>query len=242
MFRLVGLVLTSLLGVMSLLVLVVVILLAPFGAVLTNPVVGFGGGNLPYVSRSGVSGTEIAAGAQLLADHVYGPWANEYDTVNDPFMRSVAQFWIDSCGSNGVICSVAQSGNLQCVEFVTGALFLSGVRLPYVDDAIKFWPAYASQSGWKRVSVAQSYPQPGDMVIWQGGEFGHIAIVINVSLPSRQHDGLVTVAQGNGMGNRWDASHQSSPGNWYSMPLHANGTLDTWNGYRVLGYIRQDSK
>lgn len=243
MVRLISLVGASLLGGIGLIVLFVVILLAPLGSVFMNPVAGLGGGGLgglPGSFGSVVNGAEIAAGAQLLSEHVYGPWANEYDSVHDPLMHSVYQFWVESCGSNGVICQVAESGDLQCVEFVTGAFFLSGVYLPYVNDAITFWAGYASQPGWQRVPVTQSYPHLGDMVIWQGGEFGHIAIVIHVILPTQQHDGLVTVAQGNGMGNRWDAAHQGDPGNWYSMPLHADGTLDTWNGYRVLGYIRQN--
>jgi hypothetical protein len=216
-------------------VLVVVIILAPFGSgfALTNP--GSGQGR---IGTGSASGTEIAAAGQLLEEHVYGPWSNEYDITHDPLMQAVYQFWVDSCGSNGVICSVAVSGNLQCVEFVTGVFFLSGMRLPYVGDAITFWSGYANQPGWERIPVTQGYPQLGDMVIWQGGEFGHIAVVIKVVLPDAQHDGEVTVAQGNGVGNRWDAAHISDPGNWYTMPLHPNGTLGTWTGYTVLGYIR----
>lgn len=244
MLRLLGLIGSALLGLVCVFVLFVVVLLAPIGSGLAqaSSVFGFGNGTgNPFAppGSSTASGITIARSAQLLEEHVYGPWSNEYTLTNDALMQSVAQFWIESCGSNGVMCSVAVSGNLQCVEFVTGAMYLSGIQLPYVGDAITFWDGYEQQSGWDRLAVAQSYPQLGDMVIWQGGVFGHIAIVIHVDLPTALHDGSVTVAQGNGMGNRWDASQSNDPGNWYTMPLHRDGTVQTWTGYTVLGYIRQ---
>ena len=239
MLRLLGLTGSALLGLVCLFVVCVVVLLAPIGSgmVQASSMFDFGGGT--GMGSSTASGIQIAQSAQLLEAHVYGPWSNEYSLTNDPLMQSVYQFWVESCGANGVICTEAVSGNLQCVEFVTGAMYLSGIRLPYVGDAITFWDGYADQSGWDRVATSQSYPQLGDMVVWQGGDFGHIAIVINVVLPTASQDGSVTVAQGNGMGNRWDASQSSDPGNWYTMPLHPDGSVQTWAGYTVLGYIRQ---
>jgi hypothetical protein len=244
MLRLLGLTGSALLGLVCLFVLFVVVLLAPIGSGMAqaSSLFGFGGGvGLPFSSAgsSTANGTQIAASAQLLEEHVYGPWSNEYDVTNDVLMQSVSQFWIESCGANGVICPEAISGNLQCVEFVTGAMYLSGIRLPYVGDALTFWDGYADQAGWERLATSQSYPQLGDMVVWQGGAYGHIAIVIHVALPTESQDGSVTVAQGNGMGNRWDASQSSNPGNWYTMPLSRDGSVQTWTGYTVLGYIRQ---
>lgn len=236
MMRLLALISSVFVSGVCLIVLLVVIVLAPLGTVLSG-LAGLGGGG-PLTGTS-ANGKEIAAAAQLLEDHVSGPWSNEYQLANDPIMQSVYQFWVASCGSNGVICPEAVSGNLQCVEFVTGAFFLSGMRLPYVGDAITFWSGYAHLPGWERVPVADGYPQPGDMVIWQGGPYGHIAIVLQVVLPTATQSGWLTVAQGNGMGNRWTPAHQDDSGNWYTMPLRQDGTLETWNGYTVLGYIRQ---
>ncbi|GER89717.1 hypothetical protein KDW_38790 [Dictyobacter vulcani] len=237
MLRFLGLATSVVVGGLCVVVLFVVVLLASFDAVVTDSGGPAGGGSV--ITGASASGTQIATSAQVLEEErVYGLMSNEYSISHDPIMQSVYQFWVDSCGFNGVICDVAVSGNLQCVEFVTGAFYLGGMRLPYVGDAITFWPNYAHQPGWVRIATTNGYPQPGDMVIWQGGHFGHIAIVMAVEKPTSGHAGSVTVAQGNGQGNRWDAAHLQNSGNWYTMSLHQDGTLETWPGYQVLGYIR----
>ncbi len=210
-------------------VLLVTILLAPFAA-------SVGGG--------GHMGSVVLA-AQVLQAHLFGLRANSYD-VNDPVIKPVYRFWVTSCGSHGVICSEAVSGNLQCVEFVTGVFFLAGEGvLPAIGNGVDFWPLYAHRSGWSEIPATDAPPQlrglpvPGDIMVWKGGEFGHVAVVINVVPPLNGHDGSVTVAQANAPGNRWPASHASDPGNWYTMPLHADLSVSTWAGYTVRGYIRQ---
>jgi hypothetical protein len=81
-------------------------------------------------------------------------------------------------------------------------------------------------------------PQPGDIVIWNHGPFGHIAIVIDVGQPAGTRNGWLTVAQGNGPGNtpNWDPTW---PGNFYKMPIFSDLSVGTWSGYQVWGYIRQ---
>lgn len=203
----------------------------------------------PFASSSGPAGNlgSVVMAAQVLQAHLSGLRANRYD-LNDPVIQPVYRFWVSSCGSHGVICPEAVSGNLQCVEFVTGVFFLAGEGvLPAVGNGVDFWPLYAHRAGWSEIPATESPPQlrglpvPGDMMVWTGGEFGHVAIVISVVPPLGSHDGAVTVAQANAPGNRWPASHASDSGNWYTMPLHPDLSVGTWAGYTVRGYIRQQS-
>jgi len=224
---LLGLAGATLLGV----VLLVTILLAPFAS---------------GIAPAGTMGSLVLA-AQVLQAHLFGLRANTYD-LNDPVIQPVYRFWVSSCGSHGVICPEAVSGNLQCVEFVTGAFFLAGEGvLPAIGNGVDFWPLYAHRAGWSEIPATEApsqlrgLPLPGDMMVWKGGEFGHVAIVIAVVPPLDGHEGSVTVAQANAPGNRWPASHGSDPGNWYTMPLHPDLSVGTWAGYTVRGYIRQHS-
>lgn len=70
---------------------------------------------------------------------------------------------------------------------------------------------------------------------------GHIAVVVRVDLPDPRHGvaGQVVVAQGNGPGNEWAAS-RGLPGNLYTMPLSPDKSVGTWDGFMVVGYIRQN--
>ncbi len=81
-------------------------------------------------------------------------------------------------------------------------------------------------------------PQLGDPTNYPG----HIALVVRVDKPDPKHGiaGQVVVAQGNGPGNEWAAS-KGLPGNLYSMPLNSDRSVDTWDGFMVVGYIRQDA-
>ncbi|GCE12519.1 CHAP domain-containing protein [Tengunoibacter tsumagoiensis] len=182
--------------------------------------------------------TAVAQAAALLQDHTWGIRANMYDRF-DPVVAPVYRFWINTCGTGHQICDEAASGNLQCVEFVTGAFYLAGDDLPAVGNGIDFWPLYQHLDGWTEIPVGTGWPHPGDMMVWSGGDFGHVAVVTETVLPVDGKTGSVTVAQANAPGTRWDAAHADQPGNWYRMLLHADGSISTWPGYTVLGFVRQ---
>ncbi len=201
---------------------------------------------------------ELAYAATTLANHLDGAKENDYPhrpdaTPIDPFLRPIWEYWKQVCG--GYVCSDMQPGNVQCVEFVKGALFLAHQPVTDHPDAIDWWYHYANKKGWMEIPSAalpgyagpatrfdqRGTPEPGDIVIWDGSDAnvpaGHIAIVIGVELPLSDKDGWVEVAQGNGPGNRFPGTDW--PGNFYKMPLHPDLTVGTWPGYRVMGYLRE---
>jgi hypothetical protein len=204
------------------------------------------------VAASAYAGSVVDA-ALALQEHVYGIRSNQY-TVADDLMQHVYAYWLsDVCGSQETICDFARSGNLQCVTFVLGAFFLGGDPLPASANAEDFWTLYQHRPGWAEIPgtayppETRGLPAPGDMMVWKGGghvvdgqlvEWGHIAVVVEVVPPSHGQDGIITVAQANAPGNRWDMTHRADAGNWYSMPLHSDLSVDSWSGYTVLGYIR----
>lgn len=196
--------------------------------------------------------------AIALQAHISGVNDNEYD-LRDPAIRLAYQFWVRWCGSRGVPCTQAVSGNLQCVSFVNAVFALAGLPLPASGNGNDFWPLYAHQSGWLRIPATEyptaerGLPLPGDLMVWNGGvhraydptrkqwvwvEFGHVAVVIDTVWPQGSRDGSVTVAQANAPGNRWPAARQADPGNWMTLPLHPDRSVSTWPGYIVRGYLR----
>ena len=198
----------------------------------------------------------VVQAASALQEHLRGPYANVYDGLTDPFMRVVTGFWIASCGHNGQLCPEAESGQVQCVMFVTAAFWLAGDPLPRVGNAADFWSLYQGLSGWQEIpstafaASQRGRPEPGDLMVWQGGTFGHIAVVLAVASPSDGQDGHVTVAQANEAGNRWPplgpGQPNPSPGNVLTLPLHPDRSvtmdgLPSFTGYQVLGYLRQVS-
>jgi hypothetical protein len=206
------------------------------------------------------SGTfsSVATAALALQQRVYGSRSNQYND-QDPFMQSVIGYWAKVCPGSGPhgICTFAQSGNLQCVEFVTAAYFLGGDPLPQAPDAEQFWDAYAHQSGWHQIpspsafpTAAKQTPNLGDLIVFKGGahlengntvEYGHIGVVVNFQAPSATQNGSIEVAEGNGPGTKfppqsthpWVASDK--PGNTYLMTVHPDYTISTWGPYTLDG-------
>ncbi len=204
-------------------------------------------GDPPHVSQcAGMSSCELVYAATTLEYHLNGVNENDYphnadDTPTDPFLRPIWDYWKQVCG--GSVCSDMVPGNVQCVEFVKGVFFLAHQPVNDHPDAIDWWYDYANKPGWKEIPAdsappdQRGVPQPGDVVIWDDGGAGHIAIVIGVQLPLSDKDGWVEVAQGNGPGNRFPGSDW--PGNYYTMTLKPDLSVLTWPGYRVMGYIRE---
>jgi hypothetical protein len=202
------------------------------------------------------------ASAQTLQQHVYGPRANQYDAT-DPVLVRARAYWMQTCTVGGQLCPEAQSGNLQCVLFVSAAFALGGDPLPALGNAVDFWTLYQGRAGWSQIGAtaspqaARGLPRPGDLMVWAGGEhlengasvaYGHIAIVVRVVPPAQGHDGTITVAQANAPGNLLTES--DLPGNFYTLPLHADLSVPGWSAftttsgvaygsYTVLGYLRQ---
>jgi hypothetical protein len=238
MFRVVGC-LGGLVLVPFAIVLLIVIVIA------ANPFAGALGANCALIScRSSGQQATIVDAALALQQRVTGPRANEY-TLSDPLMQHVYQYWLDSCGDGAQhICSQAASGTLQCVEFVTAAFFLAGNPLPAFANAADFWPLYQGRPGWLSIPATdypiqmRGLPNPGDIMVWKGGPYGHVAVVVAVAKPTLTQDGSVTVAQANATGNRWPVDHSGDAGNLYTMPVHPDLSVSTWSGYTVLGYLR----
>lgn len=228
------------------------LLIAPFVLVLliivlfvARPLDGVLNANCALAScRTNGQVATIVGAALELQQHVSGPRANVY-TLSDSLMRHVYRYWQDSCGDGlGHVCSQAESGSLQCVEFVTAAFFLAGSPLPAIANGDGFWPLYQGRPGWLTIPAteypiqARGLPDPGDIMVWKGGPYGHVAVVVAVVTPTLTHDGSVTVAQANAPGNRWAGDHEGDAGNLYTMPLHPDLSVGTWPGYMVRGYLR----
>jgi hypothetical protein len=206
--------------------------------------------------------SSVVASAQTLQQHVSGPLANQYDAT-DPVLVRARQYWASTCTVGGELCPEAQSGNLQCVLFVSAAFALAGDPLPALGNAVDFWALYQGRAGWSQIGAtaspqaARGLPRPGDLMVWAGGEhlengqsvaYGHIALVVRVVRPAQGHDGAITVAQANAPGNQ--LAHRDLPGNFYTLPLHADLSVPGWSAfttasgvaygsYTVLGYLRQ---
>jgi hypothetical protein len=181
-----------------------------------------------HSNRTVQLGHTVAQAARAIAKHLHGV----PDTSYDPGMpRAVIHHWNSAC-PNGSGCRIYwKQGNLQCVFLVTGAFALAGHPLPIARNAIQFWTDYAHRYGYKNIPAAHgNMPRPGDIIVWdnskiQGG-VGHVAIVVNVTHPSGQQNGLLEFAQANG------------PSPIDHATLQPNGTVQTWSKYTVLGYIR----
>lgn len=191
-------------------------------------------------ARAG-SNSQVAAAAQLMAAHLTGPRAQNYGT---DFPPAVVHYWASSCPKQGNDPTKGcypdwQSGNVQCVMFVTGAYFLANQTLPVAGNAIDFWTLYQKQAGWKEIPAApntpasaRGLPAPGDIMVWSDDPkfekeaFGHVAIVLSVTPPSAGADGAVTFGEANG------------PGSVVSQAIAPDMTVRTWAHYTMLGYIR----
>jgi hypothetical protein len=210
---------------------------------------------IPF-AQLGQDAANVAQAALQLQQHIFGPEENEYHT--DSFMQPIVAYWRTVCHTaSGSLCPLAVSGNLQCVYFVAAAQWMVGNPLPALYNAQDFWPAYATMPGWQEIPSPSSFPhaahqppEPGDLMVWQGGEHreqqtngtwqevedGHIAVITGVQLPSTGHNGLITLAQSNAL-----------PGA-STVVLYPNYTVESWGGFTfnhisyggetVLGYLR----
>jgi hypothetical protein len=250
-------------SVMVIVVIVVTILAAILRDVSLLP---SGNQSAAPVSGGWAGSSVVVQDALTIQAKLSGSFSTIY-TPTDPLMERLEGYWQSYC-SNGVggLCSLATSGNLQCVEFVSGVYWLAGDPLPVIANAEDFWPDYAQQKGWQEIPSPSSFPvafvppQPGDLMVWQGGgyddangvwqEDGHIAIVVGYEAPRGTQSGFIEVAQANAEGNV--PLSGASGSTLYRMTVQPDGVIDTWgpwvdangvqhSGYRVLGFIRPTS-
>lgn len=201
-------------------------------------------------ASSGGNGQVVAA-AELMAGHLSGARAQDYGS---DFPQKVVGYWASVCPEINHDPTKGcypdwQSGNLQCVMFVTGTYYLAGQTLPASGNAVDFWTLYQNRKGWTELPSGTAVPAPGDIIVWSSqslvsqpvphwvNDAGHVAIVTSVSLPSATHPGNVQFAEANG------------PGAIASLPLQQDtksggDTIDIspWQSsttvYSVLGDIR----
>jgi len=175
-------------------------------------------------------GQYIAAQAIAMATSLYGPQKNMY-YADDSTLAPAIAYWQRTCkNTDGSLCSAAQSGNLQCVEFVAAIFAALDDELPYIGDANQFWAHYQEQPGWQEIptsALGTRAPTLGDIVTWSGGKTGHLALIVDLQPPMHGQDGYITVTQS-------DASDTFDQLTW-----HTNGHIDSWSGYTLQGFIHQ---
>lgn len=168
----------------------------------------------------------IVAVALQMAAHLHRCGPEDLDQCWDSgFPAQAIRYWQQECPG----CAYWQNGNLQCVMLVTAAYALAGDPLPAVGNAEEFWRLYfrGSRVGWEEIPDGEGLPLPGDILVLSSlGGPGHVAVVVAVQWPTGSHVGELTIAQANG------------PGAINSFVLPATLRLQTWPGYRTLGYIR----
>ena len=199
------------------------------------------GGSTPLVlGRSAlpsIIGTPIASVAQTLQERLFGSRANVY-SPSDPVWKDAYNYWVQTChNADGSLCDEAKSGSLQCVEFVTGVYGAAKDPLPAIGNGNQFWGLYANRAGWKEIPNG-TMPFNGDIAAWDGGQYGHVAIVVGAMPPQTGKNGYVRVAEANAPGTLFPGSAQ--PGNFYTMTWTQNG-VQTWPGYTLQGFIHQTS-
>ena len=124
--------------------------------------------------------------------------------------KAALTYWNSVCPQGYQCWPYWQSGDVQCVEFVTAAYALGGDPLPRAGNAIDFWNLYHGLSGWAEIGMAAGWnydntppalPQPGDLAVWYNSNapfLGHIAVVVAVQPPAKGQLGTYTYAEANG--------------------------------------------
>ena len=162
-------------------------------------------------------------------------WDKCYDSGMPP---AALQYWASVCPPGSGCHAFWQSGDLQCVEFVTAAYAMAGDPLPKAGNAIEFWTLYHNLAGWTELAVNQAYnyegnppslPQPGDMVVWyneNAPSLGHIAVVVDVHPPQ------------NGQGGYFDYAEANGPAPVMAEQINPNLSVSDMTNFFTVGYIR----
>ncbi len=183
---------------------------------------------------TGARNQAVVTQAVRIAAALYNGPPNNYTTwYHAEQIPDAVAYWQRTC-TGGCAENWAQ-GNLQCTMLVTASYGLAGQDLPFAGDAATFvsWHPYQNRPGWAEIPPDEQ-PLPGDIVVWDSGTAfggaGHVAIVVDVKVPTPQEQGYVQFVQANG-----GSALAQSP-----LLITTNGQLHmrAWPGYTVLGYIR----
>lgn len=119
--------------------------------------------------------------------------------------------WIDEDGWYGA----------QCVDLILAYCHFLGVTPPRGNA--KEWTHLSLPRGWTRVQNTPNYiPQPGEIVVWTGGRFGHIGIILSANVQT------FTSMEQNVVGNLTTGSaaevrtHTNWRGLWFICPNFAD--------------------
>ncbi len=119
--------------------------------------------------------------------------------------------WLDEDGWYGA----------QCVDLILEYCHFLGVNPPRGNA--KEWAHLALPAGWTRVQNTPNYiPKPGEIVVWTGGRFGHIGIILSANVRS------FTSMEQNVVGNLTTGSpaevrtHTNWAGLWFLRPNFAD--------------------
>ncbi len=175
-------------------------------------------------------GEYIAAEAIIMTRNLYGKQANQY-YADAATMKTAYAYWQRTCrDADGSLCEAAKSGNLQCVTFLAGVFASIDDELPAISDADRFWDLYQHQEGWQEITpsaIRANPPALGDLVVANGGRAGHLAIIVDLKVPTKGQDGSITVAEAN------------APSAFEQLTWHTDGRIDIWPGYHFQGLLRQ---
>ncbi len=231
-------------GALSLLFLITSILNPPTQMALTT----VPGGTFTCAGASpcvNPSANGVVQAAMSMAPHLQmcrnadDPAGYEWDKCYDAGMPKAAiAYWTSVCPPGTGCYPYWQSGNLQCVEFVTAAYAMGGDPLPKAGNAIDFWNLYRNLDGWTELAVNQAYnytnsppslPEPGDLAVWyneNAPDLGHIALVVAVTPPQGKLLGSFSYAEANG------------PAPVMVNTIYPDDSVANMPNFFLIGYIR----
>lgn len=90
-------------------------------------------------------------------------------------------------------------GSAQCTRFVSSVYQqATGRSIGYFPNGGDWLNKFQGRSGFMEITAGPgSYPIPGDIIVLQDGNAGHVAIAVGVQDPVGNQNGKVLVAQGN---------------------------------------------
>ena len=226
-------------GLMIMLAFLLLIMTISFSASLFGVGVQFGGQGsstqqITSQQWTGQENTAVVSAALSLVSRLYNCGSANHTQCYTSMPQTDIDLWSSACPPRTECYSYWQSGDFQCVTFVTGAYHNAGQDLPDAPNAVNFWndPNFTSQDGWEHISN-MSMPQPGDIGVLSGptpNAAGHVFIITDVVPPSNGKAGTVQFAQGNALvGIATESLVQQQNG---------GVAMDIWAGYQVLGYLR----
>jgi hypothetical protein len=214
--------------------------------------------NVVSYTASGQGTWDVVMSALFIESHLTGDRLLTFDEnrASDlngsvPFdAHKVATYWQDRRTS---------LNNIQCAAFVYTSYDMAGHPFPNgpIPAAIRYWTNFDYYfPGWKQIPMGQGPPLPGDMIVWEGGEFGHVAIVVAVNSAQGNTPANVVVAQANAPARDLDPNPNKgyntfvTPNaqwiSWLTAPgvhltefdMTSDYQVRSWPGYPIKGFIR----